>query len=105
MVPLDSVTGQPAREPDLAIVEFTRPPRPETPPQPRRPREFKVLDVMTQVLVAEGAGIRETLDVLRGYRSIADVLIYVWEPVQVRWRMLTLDEQRALWRHRDAQAA
>ena len=102
VVPLDKASKRGAPEPGLATVEFKRPPRPPKAVEPPRPREFKVIDVMTQEVVADGAGMRETVDVLRRFRSVVDVLMFVWDPDGDRWRMLTLDEQRALWRHRDA---
>ena len=43
----------------------------------------------------------ETIDVLRGVRSLVDVNLYVWEPGSERWRLLTLSEKRAIWDLRD----
>jgi hypothetical protein len=50
--------------------------------------------------LAEGTNAHETLDVLKGIRSIVDVNIYVWRPETEDWRLLTLDEQRVLWERR-----
>jgi hypothetical protein len=33
-------------------------------------------------------------------RSSVDVHVYVWEPDDDRWRLLTLVEQRTLWERR-----
>ena len=101
MVPLEEVTRPRAPEKDLAVVEFRRPPREPEAPAPPAPRQFKVVDVMTREVLAEGATLPETLDVLRGFHSVVDVVVHVWEPQRSRWRLLTLDELRALWRHRD----
>jgi hypothetical protein len=40
------------------------------------------------------------MNVLGDVRSIVDVTVYVWEPSQDRWRMLTLGETRTLWDYR-----
>ena len=66
-------------------------------PQPRQPRKFKVVDVMTRQVLAEGAGLRETLDLLKQTRSVVDVTVYVWQPGAERWRALTIREQKVLW--------
>jgi len=75
-------------KPDLKPVEA---------PKPRQPRKFKVVDVMTRQALAEGAGIRETLNLLERTRSVVDVTVYVWEPGAERWRALAFGEQKALW--------
>lgn len=105
MVPLEKTLRQGGREADLALVDLKRPPREEQAPEPRPGLEFKVLDVMTNQVVAERASARATVEALGRFRSVVDVLIYVWDADGSRWRMLTLDEQRALWRHRHAEAA
>jgi hypothetical protein len=100
MRPLDSVLRKPEPKPALALVRRKPQPRPEPEPQPRKPRRFKVVDVMTGGVKAEGAGTRATVDLLREFRSIGDVRIYVWNEEGERWRLLTLGEQRMLWRLR-----
>ena len=52
-------------------------------------------------VLAEDATARATIQVLNGVRSIVDVNVYVWMPATERWRLLTFDEQRLLWSHRD----
>ena len=71
-------------------------------PEPRMPRRFKVVDVMTREVLAEDVDTRTTVKLLDGVRSIVDVTIFVWQPEDERWRMLTLDETRSLWRYRGA---
>ena len=66
-------------------------------PEPRGPRRFKVVDVMTRKVLAEGADARTTVDLLRDVRSIVDVAIYVWEDKAGRWQQLTQREARMLW--------
>jgi hypothetical protein len=72
-------------------------PRPPEAPEPKPQRRFRVVDVMTrEVLVADGSA-RETVDALEQVRSIVDVDLYVWQPTQEHWRMLTFGERRAMW--------
>jgi hypothetical protein len=97
MRPLDSVLREPEPKPELALVRRRSKPRPERAPEPRRPRRFKVVDVMTGAVKAEGASTRATVDLLADVRALGDVRIYVWSDRAERWRLLTLDEQRKLW--------
>ena len=100
MVPLDKVQPKPAPKSEPLFVPPKRK-RPEPKPaEPRAPRRFKVVDVATRAVLADGTGARETLDVLGDVRSIVDVNVSVWEPKRDRWRLLTLAEQRALWERR-----
>ena len=48
-------------------------------------------------VLAEGASAREALEVLEGMRSVIHARIYVWAPERGRWRLLGLDEAKALW--------
>lgn len=98
MRPLDVVLQEPEPKPELALVRRKPHPRPEPAPEPRKPRRFRVVDVMTLDVKAEDASLRATVDLLAGVRRIADVRIYVWRDTSESWRLLTLDEQRALWR-------
>jgi hypothetical protein len=92
-------------ERELAIVTLERPPdRAEDTPAPasaRVPHAFKVVDVMGARVLAEGVGVRETLELLAGMRSVTDARIYVWVDGAKRWRLLTLGEQKALWEMRN----
>ena len=100
MVPLDRVLKKPASEPEpVRVLRQPKPPAPK-PPEPRGPREFKVVDVMTREVLAEGVDTRFTVKLLEDVRSIVDVTIWVWQPETERWRMLTLDETRSLWDYR-----
>ena len=104
MVPLDSIVRKPAPSGRPLFVPPKPPPRPPKEPEPPAPRTFKVIDVTTREVLAEGTGARATLDVLNTVRSTVDVNMYVWEPKPERWRLLTLDEQRLLWERRDRAA-
>ena len=77
-------------------------PRPEPEPEPRAPRRFRVRDVETRRLLADGADLRTTLEVLNDVRSSVDVRVEVLQPDSGRWRSLTLGEQRALWERRSS---
>ena len=100
MVPLDTVQRKPARNAEPFFVPPKRKPRGPKPAVPRAPRRFRVVDVETRAALAEDALARETLEVLGGVRSSVDVHVFVWEPEDERWRLLTLAEQRALWDRR-----
>jgi hypothetical protein len=101
MVPLEKVLRKPA--PGSRHVSIAPKPKPRTAPGaaeeagPKAPRRFKVLDLMTRRVLADGASARATVDVLEGIRSIVDVNIYVWEPKTESWRQLFLSEKQVLW--------
>lgn len=100
MVPLDRVLRKPGAD---AVPGFSfpklKPPVPSE-PGPQAPRRFKVVDVETREVLAEDVDARGTIEVLEPLRSIVDVNVWVWQPERERWRMLTLDELRALWAYR-----
>jgi hypothetical protein len=106
VVPLDKVLKKPApptHEPDFLR---RRPrqedaPEPTPDPEPRLPRKFKVVDVMTRQVVAEGADARTTLGVLEKFRSLVDVDIFVWDRSRDRWRPISMAEKRTIWGFRD----
>jgi hypothetical protein len=102
MVPLDTVRKKPVARSEPLFVPPKPAPRPPEPPEPRAPRTFKVVDVATRAVLADGASARETLGVLGDVRSMIDVHVSVWEPKRDRWRLLTLAEQRVMWDRRRA---
>lgn len=106
MVPLDKVEKTAEAKPRVATVRLTPPPAksggPETAETPT-PRKFKVVDLMSERVLAEGAGVRATLDALAGVRSVVDVSIYEWQEQAAKWRALTLSERRAFLALRDRQ--
>lgn len=98
MVPLEKALDRPGRRKEPFFVPPKRRPRTPKDPEPRVPRRFKVLDVMTRRVLAEGADGRAMLQLLRDdVRSSVDVEVLVWEPADEEWRLLTLAEQRAVW--------
>ena len=100
MVPLERVLKKPGSAPESVRVLRQPKPPPPTPAEPRGPRRFKVVDVMTREVLADGADTRAAVKLLEDVRSIVDVTIWVWQPEAERWRMLTLEEVRSLWEYR-----
>ena len=95
MVPLDKL---PSAGGGRGLVVVRPPePRPAKPPEPKQPRRFKVVDVMTGRVLAEGADTRVTVELLEGIRSSVDVSIYVWEPKAEQWQQLSQREKQMLW--------
>ncbi len=100
MVPLDKVLRRPAPAAEPLHVPRRPRARPAPEPEPRAPRRFRVIDVMTQELLADDVDTRATLELLGEVPSVVDVRVFVWQPKKDRWRLLTLPEQRALWERR-----
>jgi hypothetical protein len=100
MVPLERVLSKPGANavPGFVFPQL-KPPSP-TAPAPKAPRRFKVVDVLTREVLADDVGARAAIGALEPVRSIVDVNVSVWEPEHDRWRLLTLDELRALWAYR-----
>jgi hypothetical protein len=96
MVPLDKKVD-PSRRGDGLVVVREPKPKPAKAPAPRGPRRFKVVDVMSREVLAEGADARTTVELLEGVRSIVDVSIHVWEEKAGRWQQLTQREAHMLW--------
>ncbi len=95
VVPLERVLREAA--PRAPYVFVPREGRPAQEPLPRSPWRFKVVDVMTREVLADSADTRATVDLLKGIRSIVDVLVYVWEQPAGRWRLLTHRDRSLLW--------
>jgi len=97
MVPLEKALKGPASEQELALIELERPPRATEPAEPPGPRQFKIVDIRSSQVLAEGVDAGAAVDVLEGVGSVVDVRIYVWMREAKRWRLLTLAEQKTLW--------
>jgi hypothetical protein len=97
MVPLESTLAKPGA-PERPYVPPKPRPRP-TPTKSKKSPKFKVVDVMSGNTLTEGADGRATIDILREVRSVVDVRIYVSSSTN-DWRLLTLEEQRRLWKLR-----
>ena len=102
MVPLDTVERRPQPGSKRLWVPPKRRPRDPEPPKPREPRRFRVVDVVTRQTLADGAGLAATLRTLADVERMHDVSVYVWEPGDDRWRLLSLAEQELLWHRRRA---
>jgi hypothetical protein len=99
IAPLDGDRRR-AREPELDLVTFERPARAPSQPAPREPLKLKVVDVLGARVLGEDLGVRDAVRLLEGMRSALDARIYVRAPDSGRWRLLSLDEVKALWRFR-----
>jgi hypothetical protein len=96
-VPLETKLKRPAPQRETILRPRKTRPEPVESPEPGRPPMFKVVDVMTNRVLAEGADLRATVDRLEGARSVVDLRIYVWEPKAEKWRLLSIGEQKGLW--------
>ena len=78
-------------------------PREAKAPEPPVPRRFRVLDVVTRAVLLDDGSVRELLTLLGTVEHINDVNLYVWEPRDERWRLLSIAEQRTVWERRKQQ--
>ena len=100
MVPLEEHGDRERPRPGKMWVPPKRTPRAPEPPKPRPPRRFRVLDVVTRAVLLEEGSVAETLELLGGIEHMNDVNLYVWEPDDERWRLLSMAEQRVVWDRR-----
>jgi hypothetical protein len=105
VVPLEQVLRKPAVEKDPIFVPPKRAPRTPDEPEPRGPLKFKVVDLMTERVLAQDVSATEAVGLLESVRAVVDVRVYVWEADARRWRLLTLGEQRTLWGFRGRERA
>jgi hypothetical protein len=98
MAPLEDVLEKPGSKAEpRSIVGKPRRTREANRTKPRAPDKFKVVDVMTREVLAEGATTSETVELLEGIRSIVDVRMYVWDDKTEKWRLLVPAQEKALW--------
>ena len=100
VVPLEKIQRRPPTEPERLYVPPKPRPKPPPEPAPKEPHRFKVVDLMTREVLAEDVDARATVELLGGVRSIVDVNLYVWRPDRQDWRLLPLEDKRALWEFR-----
>jgi hypothetical protein len=100
MVPLEDALAADRSEPDLSLVTLRREPAPTSRQASPEPLKFKVVDVMSARVLAQDVSAREAVGVLETLRSVLDARIFVWAQSRGRWRLLSLDEQKALWEFR-----
>ena len=100
MVPIDRVLRKPGSDavPGFSLPKLKAPAPSE--PEPQAPRRFRVIDVLSREVLADDVDARAAIGALDSVRSIVDVNVWVWQPERDRWRMLTMDELRALWGYR-----
>ncbi len=97
VVPYEQTLTPARRERDLELVELGGPgPKPAA-AAPPAPTVFKVVDVMSSQVLAEDVPVREAIAALEEVRSMLDVLVFTRAGDEDRWRLVTLDERRALW--------
>jgi hypothetical protein len=97
MVPLERVVKKRSSAVEPVFVPRKPNARPPEQLKPAAQHRFKVVDVMTNQELVTDASARDTVEVLSGVRSVVDVTVYIWQEDRGRWRMLTLEECRALW--------
>jgi hypothetical protein len=100
MVPLEKALEKRSAEEDLSLVTLEAPPAPPRaaePPEPPAPLSFRIVDVRSSLVLADGVDARAAVEVLEGLGSVVDARIYVWARLSRRWRLLTLEEQKTLW--------
>ncbi len=100
VVPLDAVLKKPEPKSEPIFVPPKRRPKPAPEPAPRPPRSFRVVDILSREVLADGASLRETLALLGTVRSTVDVNVRVWEPAEETWRLLSHRELQLLWERR-----
>src|SRR5436190_14185298 len=97
MVPLEKVLEKGSQAGRGVIVPREPASRQPEPAGPKPPPRFKVVDVMTRQVLAEGADTHATVELLEGIRSVVDVSVYVWDERTDAWRPLSMGERKALW--------
>jgi hypothetical protein len=103
MVPLEQTLRRGSEERKLDTVRLRRAPAPAPEPEAPKPAplRFRVVDVLSSSELAHDVDARAAIGELTRLRSVLDARIYVWVPQEDRWRLLTLDERRLMWRFRD----
>jgi hypothetical protein len=97
MVPLEKVLQKPAPKPRRPVPRVKPAPLAADAVAPKQPSRFRVVDALTRQVLADGAGIGPTVDLLEELRSPVDVSIYAWQPKTEEWRPLSHREKMLLW--------
>ncbi|MEA2152465.1 MAG: hypothetical protein QOI18_698 [Solirubrobacteraceae bacterium] len=105
MAPLERADEKASEDRGLSTVTFRRPLARASTPAPAAPQRFKVVDVLSGRVLAQDVAAREAVDALEQLRSVLDARVSVWSTQTRRWKLLSLDEQKALWRYRRDPAA
>ncbi|SRR6266566_5412817 len=111
VAPLDRARERRPEKDELDLVTFKVPPAhvgssasADVALSGQAPLTFKVLDVMTSRVLAEGVDARAVVDLLESFGSLVDVRIYARPLGARRWRLLGMGEQRVLWGFRGVHA-
>jgi hypothetical protein len=104
VVPLEPADAKASQRPGLSTVTLRRGPVRDATPAPPAPQRFKVVDVLSGRVLAQDVGAREAVNALEQLRSVLDARVSVWAEQAGRWKLLSLDEQKALWRFRGGPA-
>lgn len=97
MVPLEKVLKKPAAKRKRVFVPPKHAPDKAAQPDPKPRSKFKIVDVMSGRVLAEGANERATVELLEKTRSVFDVRIYIWEARSEKWRLLNHRDHKLLW--------
>jgi hypothetical protein len=100
VVPLQDAPAAPRGERELSLVTLLREPGPVKRAAKTEALRFKVVDAMSARMLAEDVDAREAVRALETLRSVLDARIFVWVPNSERWRLLGLEERKALWEFR-----
>lgn len=92
--PLRDKTQKPLKGPRILVPSKRS--RREAPAAPKRPQRFKVVDVLSRQVLAEGADTKTVVELLREVRSAVDIDIYVAEQPGGMWRRLSFAERQLL---------
>jgi hypothetical protein len=106
MVPLEKTLERPPAEPERRRARpVPKPTQTERSPEPAPPRRFRVIDALSREVLADDAGLAETLELLRAVEQPVDVSVYAWEHIAEQWRLLTRRELSLLWDFRQPRRA
>jgi hypothetical protein len=103
MVPLEKVLQEPVSKAGPTVLP-AKESEPTAPRAPKPPARFKVVDVLTQEVLVDGADARTTIEALGRVRSVVDVHVFVWEHEAREWRRLSMRDQKRMWEYRTAVA-
>jgi hypothetical protein len=100
MAPLQRADTRGSDDRGLSTVTFERIPARDSTPAPAEPQRFKVVDVLSGRVLAHDVAAREAVRALEQLRSVLDARVSVWSEQAGRWKLLSLDEHKAVWRFR-----
>jgi hypothetical protein len=102
IAPLKRADRKAGEDRELTTVTLRRLPARSATPAPREKQRFKVVDVLSGHVLVQDVGAREAVAALHTLRSVLDARVSVWSIDARRWKLLSLDEQKTLWRLRES---